>query len=392
MGLLASVAFVLLNGFLMQSQSPAVSPPPYLLGPEDVISVDVLRHPEFSAEYIIPPNGSIELLFGGSIKATGVSVTDLASQIRTRLKSRLLKPEVTVSLKIMRINRFYVLGDVKVSGVYDLKPGWGIAEALSSASGLLQDTQAREAPTGLQQRDFAIRLEHVATGKVVEMPLDQALQQSDNPDLKIQPGDILRVTLLASFPVYVTGKVRAPGMYRVRADSVGLLAVIAQAGGTPEDASIKNVRVIHANGQEEVADLSPDLVLGQSTKLPSVGSGDMVIVPDLISRFSILGYVNRPGFYPMLDGHTYQLSDAVSYAGGASRRGRLARVGIIRTVNGVQQQRIYDVGRFLHKGDLTQNPTIVAGDMIYVPETNAIDASSIIGGIAAAALVYYYTK
>jgi len=70
MGLLASVAFVLLNGFLMQSQSPAVSPPP-TAGAEDVISVDVLRHPEFSAEYIIPPNGSIELLFGGSIKATG---------------------------------------------------------------------------------------------------------------------------------------------------------------------------------------------------------------------------------------------------------------------------------------------------------------------------------
>lgn len=382
MSVLASFACVFLMGVQAPLQSPDLNLT-YQLGPEDVINVTVLRHAEFSSDYIIPPNGTLDMPFGGTVKVNGLTVSELATQLTNMLKSRLLKPEVSVSLKSMRIKRFYVVGDVKLSGIYDLKPGWGIAEALSNAGGLNTD---------IQQRDVQITLQHILTGKNVVMPLDEALRHPENPELRIQAGDVLRMDAVQTFPIYIAGKVRSPGMYRMRVDSTGLLAAISQAGGPTDDGTMRKVRIIHVDGTEEVADLVPTLVKGESAKLPTLRSGDMIIIPELLEKFAILGYVAKPGFYPMLDGQTYTLSDAVSLAGGSALRGRIARIGLERKVNGVEQKKVYDLGKFLHKGDANQNPLLVPGDVIYVPETNHVDANVILGGLTAATLAIYYSK
>jgi polysaccharide export outer membrane protein len=382
MSVLASLACF----FLMGVQAPLQSPDlisTYQLGPEDVINVTVLRHAEFSSDFIVPPNGTLDMPFGGTVKVTGLTVSELAAQLTNMLKSRLLKPEVSVSVKSMRIKRFYVVGDVKLSGIYDLKPGWGISESLSAAGGLNTD---------VQQRDVQVTLRHVATGKEIVMPLDQALIHPENPDLKIDSGDVLRMDAVQTFPIYIAGKVKAPGMYRMRVDSTGLLAAITQAGGPTDDGTMKKVRIIHTDGTEEVADLSPIFVKGNSAKLPTVRSGDMIIIPELLEKFAVLGYVMKPGFYPMLDAQTYTLADAISLSGGAAPRGRLARIGLLRMVNGVQDKKLYDLGKFLHKGDTLQNPTLEAGDVVYVPETNKVDATAIFTALTASALVFYYSK
>ncbi len=382
MSLFASLAYILLPGILVHSQ--ATSPQgAYRLEPEDVISITVLRHPEFTSEYIIPPNGTLDMPFGGTVKVTGHTVSDLAVELTTMLKKRLLKPEVSVSLKSLRIRRFYVVGDVKLSGVYDLKPNWGVAESLSMAGGLLPD---------IQQKDVQVTLEHVATGQKLTLPLDEALRKSTDPDLKIQTGDVLRLESIATFPIYVTGKVKLPGMYRMRIDSTDLMAAIAQAGGAADDASIRRVRVIHVDGAEEVADLVPALRNGDSTKLPKLRSGDMIVVPELTEKFAVLGYVTKPGPFAIPNGETYHLADAVALAGGTVERGRIARIALLRLVNGKEDKRVYDLGKFIHKGDASQNPVLLPGDVIYVPETNKVDIKTILTGLQTAAITYFYTK
>jgi len=174
--------------------------------------------------------------------------------------------------------------------------------------------------------------------------------------------------------VYVTGKVRAPACTasgRIRWP----FGSHPQAGGTPEDASIKNVRVIHANGQEEVA-IFPRSGTRSVDEAPSVGSGDMVIVPDLISRFQSW-LCEQTGFYPMLDGHTYQLSDAVSYAGGASRRAACPS-GDYRTVNGSSNSES-TTSVVLAQGRLDPKSNDRRRGHDYVPETNAITLAQLSG-------------
>jgi polysaccharide export outer membrane protein len=111
--------------------------PAYRLGPEDVITVTVQRHPEYSGEYLIPPDGVLELPVCGKVPVGGMTVQELAVLVTRRLGERLLKPEVVVALKAPRMQRIYVMGGVTQPGVYDVKPGWRVLEAVTAAGGVM---------------------------------------------------------------------------------------------------------------------------------------------------------------------------------------------------------------------------------------------------------------
>ncbi|RYG21275.1 hypothetical protein EON82_19115 [bacterium] len=172
-------------------------------------------------------------------------------------------------------------------------------------------------------------------------------------------------------------------MYTLREDSTDLLAAVAQAGGVTEEAALGNVRVVRAAGGEESVDLTPALVRGESVRLPKLHPGDMVIVSESLTRFAILGYVSKPGYYPLPQGRPFYLSDAVAQASGADKRGRLSKVGVVRMENGKEVRKVYDLGKFLNKGDATQNPLVETGDVLYVPESPRADNSTIMQALGA---------
>jgi protein involved in polysaccharide export with SLBB domain len=117
------------------------------------------------------------------------------------------------------------------------------------------------------------------------------------------------------------------------------------------------------------------------SKLPSLTGGEIIIVPESLDRFAILGYVTKPGFYPMPSGRKYTLSEALALAEGADKRGRLSKVGLVRLENGKEVRKIYDVGKYLRSGDVAQNPEIMPGDVVFVPETDRVDISTALSGI-----------
>lgn len=375
------------NAAPAQPQKPATSSPAsdlqYILGPEDLVSVIVLRHPEFSGDYPIPDTGIIQVPVLGDVNVNGMAISALRDLIVKKLAERIKNPEVTVTLKTAKSRRFFVFGAVQHSGVYEFKPGWGVSEGLSASGGL---------NPGEEQKDVRIVLEHTATGEKVSMTLDEALANSTDPRLKIGKDDVLRVDSIATLPIYISGKVKVPGLYHMREDGSGLLAVIAQAGGLTDDASLSNVRIIRLKGQEQVVDLTPTLVRGQSAALPVLAAGDMVVVSENVNRVSVLGYVSKPGYYPLPDGRSYTLSDAIAMAEGADKRGRLTQVGLVRFENGKQIRKVYDLGKFLHKGDGSQNPMVMAGDVIFVPETNRADTSTILSALTSSAIFFNAVK
>lgn len=374
------MAFALLVSFL---QASAQTTTDYVLGPEDVISVTVLRHPEFSGEFLVPVTGGVQLPAVGELKLSGMSLGEVQRFVLRKLRDRLKNPEVSVVLKVPRMQRVFVLGEVKLPGVFDLKPRWGVAEALSTAGGLA---------TGVQSRDVKLFIER-RNGEKLEMPLDSVVGSGSKGAVLLQAGDVLRFDALDTFPVFVTGKVKLPGQVRLRTDGTGLLAAIAQAGGLADGAALNGVRIFRASGSQETVDLSGAFQVGLGAKtapatFPTLGSGDIVLVPESLDQIAILGFVTKPGFYPMLTGRSYRLSDAVALANGADKRGRLSKVGLIRFENGKETQRIVDLGRFLRTGDANDNPVLWPGDLVYVPETNKIDLSLVLSGVSSTALLF----
>jgi len=370
-----------------QPQKPAPSSPAtdpqYILGPEDLVTVTVIRHPEFSGDFPIPDTGIIQVPVVGDVNVSGMAISALRDLIVKKLADRINTPEVTVTLKTAKMRRFFVFGAIQHSGVYEFKPGWGVSEGLSASGGL---------NPGEEQKDVRIILEHTATGQKVSMPLDEALAKSTDPSLKIGSDDVLRIESIATLPIYISGKVKVPGMYRMREDASGLLAVIAQAGGVTDDASLANVRIIRLKGAEQVVDLTPTLIRGESATLPVLAAGDMVVVSENVNRVSVLGYVAKPGYYPLPDGRTYTLSDAIAMAEGADRRGRLTQVGLVRFENGKQIRKVYDLGKFLRNGDGSQNPMVMSGDVIFVPETNRADTSTILSALTSGSIFFNAVK
>lgn len=100
--------------------------PPYLLGPEDVLDVAVLRHPELSqSQVVVLADGTIDYPIAGKIQAGGLTTLQLAAAIAQGLSAELRSPQVTVTVSQPRQRRIYVDGQVGQPGVLDWKPGWG---------------------------------------------------------------------------------------------------------------------------------------------------------------------------------------------------------------------------------------------------------------------------
>jgi polysaccharide export outer membrane protein len=159
---------------------------PYRLEPEDVITVTVQRHPEFSGEFLIPPDGVIDLPVIGKMQVSGKTLAELTDLVVAGLKKRLRAPEVTVSLKTPRLQRIYVMGGVVNPGVYDLKPGWRVLEALTAAGGVVSKGGKLNAVVLVRTKDGKEQRQ--------KCNIERFLQKADaaqNPP--IQPGDVIFV-------------------------------------------------------------------------------------------------------------------------------------------------------------------------------------------------------
>lgn len=355
----------------------SVSASTYHLGSEDVVTVTVMRHPEFSGDFLIPTDGILDLPAVGSVKASGMTLSELTGYVTMKLRDRLVKPEVTVTLKVARTQRIYVLGAVSKPGVYDFKPEWRITEALAVAGGL-----------SVEPADCKVTLLRAATGEKKTVELIDALHTAPGTNLALEPGDVLTINAVEEYPIYVLGKVKTPGMYKMRGDGGGVLEALSMAGGTLDDAGISHVTITHSTGQAITLDLAPSIVNGKPEANPKLLPGDVVMVPEA-ARIAVLGYVHAPGYYPLSDGKKITLSDALGLAQGAiNPQGSMGKVAVVRTLDGKQQRLTFNLSKFLKTGDTTQNPEMKPGDVIYVPKTSRLEWTTVVQTLSSVGVLF----
>ena len=344
----------------------------YRLGPEDVITIAVARHADFSGDFYIPADGTVNLPSIGSITAGGKTLDELAADVKSRLSDRLRDPEVTVSLKTARMQRVYVLGAVSKPGLYDMKPGWRITESVAAAGGLA---------AGIETTDCCATILRASTGERETVKLSDVFQGVEDANVGVNSGDVITVNAEETIPVYVMGKVKTPGLYRVRKDSAGVAVALTLAGGITDDVAINRVTITHLNGESQVVDLAPALLQGKQESSSPLQSGDLVVVPEETAKVAVLGFVNAPGFFPMKSGVKLTLSEALGLARGVDKRGKLSAVAIIRTQGDEQKRLVCNLDKFLKSGDKTQNPEILPGDVVYVSQTNKPEWNTIFNAV-----------
>lgn len=330
----------------------------YRLGPRDVLSVTVLRHPELSAEKIeVDPGGRIRLPFVGSIVAAGKTTGEITALVRQGLSRQLNDPTVTVTLVQSRPRQVSVSGAVKTPGLFEIGPNWRISEAIAAAGGL---TTSPETASATFSR---------AGSPAVTLNLLNVLRNSGSSENRVlSAGDNLRI-IESTIPIRVAGQVVAPGAIEApRGASIS--DAIALAGGFAPGAS-RAVTVTRKNGATGVINLTPG-----NTNETKVQPGDLIVIAQSNDRIAILGAVIKPGYFPLDAAKPLQLAQALAEAGGTAPRAALTRATLTRKGGQVVPLDLYSLTVL---GDDSQNLRLQSGDVVTVPEARGV---TIFGAVA----------
>jgi polysaccharide biosynthesis/export protein len=114
--------------------SSAVNPN-YVIGPQDVLNIDVWKEAELTRTVPVRPDGKISLPLLNDVQAAGLTPDQLAAQITASLRKYVTDPQVTVIVTEINSQRVYIMGEVVRAGAYPLLPGMTVLQALSSAGG-----------------------------------------------------------------------------------------------------------------------------------------------------------------------------------------------------------------------------------------------------------------
>jgi protein involved in polysaccharide export with SLBB domain len=117
------------------SHGAAISHGEYVIGPEDVLAIDVWREPEISRAEPVRPDGKITLPLVGEIEASGRTTGALQAEIASRLSNYIHQPAVTVIVQQANSHRFNIIGDVLRPGTYPLDAKMTVLDAIATAEG-----------------------------------------------------------------------------------------------------------------------------------------------------------------------------------------------------------------------------------------------------------------
>lgn len=160
--------------------------------------------------------------------------------------------------------------------------------------------------------------------------------------------------------IYILGQVSRPGEYQLR-PGIGIMELLANAGGPTGRADLAKVVVIRGRTEAQQLNLLEAFATNRNPDVKLL-AGDVLFVPETDKRIVVLGQINRPGAYEMLEGQ--RVSNLIAAAGGLTVRAAPQKAFIVR---GPEQIPV-DLEKVL-AGNLEANVTLSSGDMLVVPES-----------------------
>ena len=248
----------------------------YKVGPRDLLEISVIGFDEVNKQYRVSEEGKISLPYLGEIEVRGLTRSELEKRLVQLLKDNKLfmqNPQVTVTIAEYQSRRVYLLGAVGTGGPYELLGRMTLLRLLSVAGGLTPEAG-----------NEIIITRQLADGNktTLKISVDDLMLKGDaRLDVPLQPDDIVNVPVDAPIPIYVTGRVRTPGVLQVKRSTIPtLLRAIAQAGGFDERASKGNViikRTDEAGKEVQIKVNAGDIEKGKIKDVPLL-EGDIIIV------------------------------------------------------------------------------------------------------------------
>ncbi|MFA7585869.1 MAG: SLBB domain-containing protein [Novosphingobium sp.] len=207
----------------------------YVLGVGDVVEVSVLGRDEFHPRVQIQNDGTLQLPFLGTVKASDLTILQFRENVRQALTrgGYYASPVVNVAVASYASRYVTVLGEVATPGIVPIDRSYHLSEILARVGG----------PRGTASDQVKVTREN---GEELELSIRESATSGGDKDPEISPGDKIYVPAAKTF--YIYGQVNAPGTYQIDRDMT-LRKALARGGGLTQMGSEKRVKVFH-NGEE----------------------------------------------------------------------------------------------------------------------------------------------
>jgi len=300
----------------------------YLLSPGDSISLSVYGEPEFTQpDVLVRPDGYATIEPFGEVQVAGLSIDEVTGDLKTKFKTYLLDPKISVKVNNLHSAKVYIYGAVQRPGLYQQElvksreeangntaqiiPEMTVASIVANAGGIKLNADLRH-----------VRVTNNETGRDETVDLMKMVQNGDvNQDIYLRSGDSIFIPALdteaqisdedfvlisssslapVNFPVRVIGAVSRPGVIDISSSSPRLNSALASSQGYTNDAKRNlvaiqrltnkgNISTFYVNPNKNDVILRPnDLVIVPETTT-SAFSKNFQFLADVINPFARFG-------------------------------------------------------------------------------------------------------
>ena len=294
-------------------------PKNYILGPDDVLSINYTGLNEASVQVKLDPEGSIQLPYAGIISLNGLTVEQASQKIKTKMTVAYPaltsgKTQLFLTVSNFKTIRITVIGEADRAGNY-------LVSSLASFFNVLYLTG------GPSENGSLRKIELIRNNKVMEtIDFYSFLQKGIlGTEIKLQDQDIIR------YPLYnkrasLSGAVKRPFIYELLDKET--LTELFQFGGGIDETAVKDVAKIVQMGEKEMK-MRDVAVVDFNNFIPR--NGDSVFFDKILPRFAnrviLTGAVFRPGNYELTE--KLSLSGLIKKADGLKEDAYLNR-GLIK--------------------------------------------------------------
>lgn len=256
----------------------------YVIGPEDMLQINVWGNQELSAHIPVRPDGMISAPLVGDVKADGLTPAELKAQLEKQYSKFIKSPIVSVIVTAVNSFKVYIVGGGTPggtsagpvnstgggsgsSGVISLKRNTTLLQLLAQL-GSLQGADLKNA--------YILR-----KGNKMNIDFMKLVNEGDSSqDVLLKRDDVIFIPPDLMNRIKVVGAVRTPGIIPYVKGMTALDAVLS-VGGFTEFASQNNVVIVRQEGsvvrniEVRLKDVLRDGDLGKNVSLKP---GDIVNV------------------------------------------------------------------------------------------------------------------
>lgn len=277
----------------------------YIVGPGDLLKIDIWAVPEMSGDAVVRPDGKITLPAVGDVEVAGKTPAEVSRILGETAVQYVKKPVVTVAVKQVSNNKIFLSGGGVSNQVVTLAGRTTLFRFLAGVGGI-QEADLRKA--------YVVR-----EGKEVFRDFHSLIHDGDlSKDFKLLPDDIVFIPSNEPNKIYVVGAVTKPRVILQR-DGLTVLDAILSADGFGPFADKQSITLLRPG--EPTRTWPVETLYGDASPEVNVAlkAGDYVVVPSFeTDRVYVSGEVATPRYL------TYErkmrVLDAIYAAGGFTTR------------------------------------------------------------------------